>query len=133
MSEAKYFWRLVVPNHSGGELTIQRRSSLEYHDWYDVGWFYDLVKDGVGNAFLVLLNALLADKRRNPDGELDYSALSPETCKALRALGIEIPEGGGEVRKRRFVSRLWFRWRYKLRHWIDGQRLRRKIRRSTDA
>ena len=93
--QGKEFWRLVewqYDRDSGGkavEVILERR-----------GWMRDSVLAGSAQSLrrewgltcsalagrFDKVNALLAANA------LDYSALSPETCEALRGLGVEIPE-----------------------------------------
>ena len=90
-------WRLMEP-FDNGFLT------LEWHSFPLDSWICCLqlveinpmpvrwkIKESASRHMKIVINSLLANKERFADGELDYSALSPETCEALRGLGVEIP------------------------------------------
>ena len=107
--EKRYFWRLMerrercdchkkeIVQH---EICYERLLEQELFDEPDYQWCMKTAlwerREGASMWFsswgegepsnIVLLNALLAADA------LDYSALSPETCKALRGLGVEIPD-----------------------------------------
>ena len=81
--EKQYFWRLW-----GDEEQVMLHRCVE-DIWMSLLLVFGVLYNPLIASTHVLLNALLAAKA------LDFSALSPETCSALRGLGVEIPEEVG--------------------------------------
>ena len=97
MSKKKCFWRLVEKDQSvlgvdevRWSVELVERSGDKWYCHRQVASRFTAIMEP---CIAVFLNSLLANKKRFPGGELDYSALSPKTCEALRELGVEIPEG----------------------------------------